>query len=557
MRCPAASSSSHACRRGHARASASCANSNVSSSAVTSRDRTSSATTRSRPGSPSRTRLGTRQRTGSPSSDGATRRSRTERTITRCSRSRLSYSRSADRATAPRMPPVSRYPSTVSTFPSRRFHVSTSACESSGRAPGSPSLSRSSTSTRPDSRCRPARSAGCSIASRSASPASGLTRCSPRSARRLSSASTARLPRWSLRTAMTTGPLRVRSTTWARNDRTTSGALPSANSSSNWSMSTGAVGSTEETAPVQAAAGSRAGVNSDRDATALLQRRRNPRPQQRRLPASGRSGQDDQRARPQPFEAGGDLGVAAEEALRVALDVRHEALVRARLVDTRRLRRRSERRVLAQNRQLERGELRARIETELLGQRAAGDPDRLQRVGLAPAAVARERQDRPAALPPRFLGDERLGFDRHLPVLAGREPRVEQVLLDRATRAPPAAPPRCARAARRQARPAGVPATATTPAYRRSRRGSARRSPQAHGRARRAARSEPCRARRGRAPAGIRPAPSRSPTRRASCAAGRRRSAPASATSPEATRPTARPRARPARRAARGGPRAR
>ena len=52
-----------------------------------------------------------------------------------------SKSSSAVRAMAPRTPPASRYPSRVRVRPSRRAHVSMSACESSGRAPGSPAAS--------------------------------------------------------------------------------------------------------------------------------------------------------------------------------------------------------------------------------------------------------------------------------------------------------------------------------------------------------------------------------------------------------------------------------
>ena len=134
--------------------------------------------------SPPSARAGTRERTGSPSDDGETSRSIIERSLGRCSAGRLSYSRSAERATAPRISPVARYPSTVNTRPSRRCHVSAKACDSNGSAPGSPSQSRTNRSTNPASRRSPAASAGPSIAWRSDSPASGLTRCRPRSARR-------------------------------------------------------------------------------------------------------------------------------------------------------------------------------------------------------------------------------------------------------------------------------------------------------------------------------------------------------------------------------------
>ena len=47
-------------------------------------------------------------------------------------------------AIAPSTPPASRYPPRVSVRPIRRFQVSSSACESSGSAPGSPTTSCSS-----------------------------------------------------------------------------------------------------------------------------------------------------------------------------------------------------------------------------------------------------------------------------------------------------------------------------------------------------------------------------------------------------------------------------
>ena len=178
--------------------------------------------------------------------------------------------------------------------------------------------------------------------------------------------------------------------------------------------------------------GIRAGREQGRRAGTALQHRQQPSAQQRRLPASGRAREHQQRARPQPLEADGDLGVAAEEALRVALAVGGEALVRARLADARRLRRPGELSVLAQDPQLERRELRAQVEPELLGQRAAGDANRRQRIGLAPGAVARERQDLPPALPPRLLGHQRLRVNRDLTMLARGQPRAEPVLLDRA-----------------------------------------------------------------------------------------------------------------------------
>ena len=80
-----------------------------------------------------------------------------------------STSASADCATADVTPPLARYASMVSVRPSRRSQVARSACESRGRAPGSPATSPSTTSTSPGSSRSPARRAGSVTARRSSS----------------------------------------------------------------------------------------------------------------------------------------------------------------------------------------------------------------------------------------------------------------------------------------------------------------------------------------------------------------------------------------------------
>ena len=102
-------------------------------------------------GSPTaRSRRGTRLRTGSPSVPG---RHQAEHQVTEqvplVGSTMPAYTVSAERATAPRIPPDAVYPATVRVRPSRRFQVSMRAWDSSGSAPGVPATSPTRRSTRP------------------------------------------------------------------------------------------------------------------------------------------------------------------------------------------------------------------------------------------------------------------------------------------------------------------------------------------------------------------------------------------------------------------------
>ena len=144
------------------------------------------------------------------------------------------YSASAERATASRTPPVRRYPSTVRVGPSRRCQVCRRTCDSSGRAPGSSSASRSSSSTRPLSSRSPAWRAGFSITSRRPVRLIGASRCRPSSTTRANSGSAAtRSVRRSARSATTSSPsydARAR-----RNSSARSASWQTVTASSHWS----------------------------------------------------------------------------------------------------------------------------------------------------------------------------------------------------------------------------------------------------------------------------------------------------------------------------------
>ena len=83
-------------------------------------------------------------------------------------------------------------------------------------------------------------------------------------------------------------------------------------------------------------------------------------------------------------------------------------------------------RILVQDRVLELAQPLARLDPELLGQRAAGVAIGLQRVGLAVAAVQGEHQLRPEALAIGVLGDQPLEPLEQLRVVAQRQFRLGQ-----------------------------------------------------------------------------------------------------------------------------------
>ncbi len=88
-----------------------------------------------------------------------------------------------------------------------------------------------------------------------------------------------------------------------------------------------------------------------------------------------------------------------------------------------------DRRVVGEDRFLQPPELRPRLEPELLGEDAPGLLERLERVGLAAAAVEREHQLPPEPLAEGVVCERRPQRRRELPVLPERKPGLEVLLL--------------------------------------------------------------------------------------------------------------------------------
>ena len=84
--------------------------------------------------------------------------------------------------------------------------------------------------------------------------------------------------------------------------------------------------------------------------------------------------------------------------------------------------------VLAQDRGLERLELRAWVDAELLDERLARGAVGRERVGLAPRAVEREHELRARSLAQRLRCDERLELGDELGVAPEREVRLDPLL---------------------------------------------------------------------------------------------------------------------------------
>ena len=127
-------------------------------------------------------------------------------------------------------------------------------------------------------------------------------------------------------------------------------------------------------------------------------------------------------ARDRVVEAGGELGELAltpDERARHHLGCRRGG--HGRQVQPR---------VLGENRLLELPQALARLDPELVGQRAAGVAVGLQRVGLAVAAVQREHQLRAQALAVRVLGDQALEPFEQVCVLTQRELGLREQLQD-------------------------------------------------------------------------------------------------------------------------------
>ena len=116
---------------------------------------------------------------------------------------------------------------------------------------------------------------------------------------------------------------------------------------------------------------------------------------------------------PQPPQ----LGVAPEQ--------RRGRLELARQLDRRR---RHERLVVAQDRRVELAQLGARLDADLPDERRPRVAVRLERVGLAAAAVERQQQLRAQALAQRMLGDERLELRDQRPLAPERELGLDPLL---------------------------------------------------------------------------------------------------------------------------------
>ena len=89
-----------------------------------------------------------------------------------------------------------------------------------------------------------------------------------------------------------------------------------------------------------------------------------------------------------------------------------------------------DRRVVREDRLLQPSELRPRLEPKLVGKDAPGLLERLERIGLATAAVERQHQLPPEPLPERVVRERRTERRRQLAMLAEGEPDLE-VLLER------------------------------------------------------------------------------------------------------------------------------
>ena len=97
----------------------------------------------------------------------------------------------------------------------------------------------------------------------------------------------------------------------------------------------------------------------------------------------------------------------------------------------RRLRRRcreGERGILLEDAALELAQRGSRLDPELVDQGRARGAERVERFGLAPAAIQREHLQRPEALAQRVLGDERGELGRRLGVAPARQVCLERAL---------------------------------------------------------------------------------------------------------------------------------
>ena len=139
------------------------------------------------------------------------------------------------------------------------------------------------------------------------------------------------------------------------------------------------------------------------------------------LADAGRAGERHEAVLVQSARDPGELVLAADERRR-----RRGQIAAAPAID----RDGGDRRVVREDRLLQPPELRPRLEPQLVGEHAPGLLERLERVGLATAAVERQHQLPPEPLPERVVRKRRADRRRELAMLAEREPDLE-VLLER------------------------------------------------------------------------------------------------------------------------------
>ena len=162
--------------------------------------------------------------------------------------------------------------------------------------------------------------------------------------------------------------------------------------------------------------------------------RRQSRTHERRLAATRRSGDHQQRRFSQARDAGRHLGVPPEKHGGVIDFVRRQALVRAGVVDDRHSHRRwNEGGIMSKDRRLQVHEVGSGIDPQLLDKKAANTRQRAERIGLTSTPVLRRRQRDPSPLTPGFLGHGHLGRHCDTGMVARRESRVEQPVLDTPT----------------------------------------------------------------------------------------------------------------------------
>ena len=131
----------------------------------------------------------------------------------------------------------------------------------------------------------------------------------------------------------------------------------------------------------------------------------------------------------EPSHARRHVRVTTEEDVGVVDVVMDQTRVRASRAGIGGHRHRSKRRVVPQDRLLERDQVGTGIESQLGGEHRAGTMKGAQRVALLAGLVLRQREQRPPTLSQRRLGDPSSASRQHLPVTPGAERRVDAELL--------------------------------------------------------------------------------------------------------------------------------